>query len=255
MATNIVTVCLPPVAPERVHDALVEVMAPYDQNMDSGVSGGEWQGEWDWWHVFGGDDERGLRVRSGFEDDPRIIRNPVYREGEKRLGTRSRCDGGPRGLLDFDTDRAAAEEKALATWQALSALAERSQAASPLRDFLDRFARDATYPVTQARQDYMEQPFIRAAFASGLMTSTVVQEADDPVARLELGWAEFLERERSRVIPTAALIGLDGKWRDDSCVGNIRERFARTLEYLRFADRYLLGLDADVLVVRIRFHS
>ncbi|GAA1245146.1 hypothetical protein GCM10009665_39980 [Kitasatospora nipponensis] len=106
MTRDLITVCLPPSDPDEVSAALTAAMAPFEYDGQPAGPGGEWQGEWDWWHVFGGDGENGLAVRPGCEDDRRLLRNPRWSDGSARpLRPARRCDGGPRGLLDLDADR------------------------------------------------------------------------------------------------------------------------------------------------------
>ncbi|MFF7990724.1 hypothetical protein ACFZDG_13160 [Kitasatospora xanthocidica] len=48
-----------------------------------------------WWHVLGGDGDDGLPVRTGFEADPRLVRNPLWNDGSPRPSQPvGRRDGG-----------------------------------------------------------------------------------------------------------------------------------------------------------------
>ncbi|MEV6655332.1 hypothetical protein [Streptomyces sp. NPDC051219] len=264
MATDIVTVCLTPVDPEKVLESLTAALAPYDQNSDSDEGGFEWRGEWDWWHIFGGDGDKGLPVLPNFDCDPRLIRVPVYRNGDRRKRFPLRCDGGPRRLLDFDADRSSVAARASDTWENLWSLSRKSEKATSLRAFFDRCIESPQYSAQQARSEYLLQPFVRAVSDSGILGGlAVVQESQDPVSWLELGIEQFVRREVSRALPTGALVTVEGEWVDDSVdnstaespIEMVRRSNARNLEYMRFADEYLENLDGDVVVVRVLYHS
>jgi hypothetical protein len=111
-----VTVCLPPTPPQEVHAALDAAMAPFDINAPDDL----WtpDGQWDHWHIDAGDDGRRFAYRPECDGDPRLIFEPTYPSGAPRERLPFRCDGGPRGLLDFDATREAAVAWARAYWLA-----------------------------------------------------------------------------------------------------------------------------------------
>ncbi|MGC9376185.1 hypothetical protein [Streptomyces sp. MH13] len=95
MAHEMITVCLPPDAHRSLRAAIDEAMAPFDLNGDHEP----YRGEWDrWWLGRPGEE---FDVLPGHQADPRLVRAPRDAYGEPRDGTPGRCDGGPRGLLDF----------------------------------------------------------------------------------------------------------------------------------------------------------
>jgi hypothetical protein len=96
MAHEMVTVCLPADDTRDLHSAIESAMAPFDVNGDHEP----YQGEWDhWWLGRPGEE---IDVLPGHEDDPRLVRAPLDAYGDTRQWTLGQCDGGPRGLLDFE---------------------------------------------------------------------------------------------------------------------------------------------------------
>ncbi|MER7488446.1 hypothetical protein ABTY20_21590 [Streptomyces sp. NPDC126497] len=106
MANEMVTVCLPPDAHRDLRAAIETAMAPFDMNGDHEP----YQGEWDqWWLGRPGEE---FDVLPGRGADPRLVRAPRDASGRPRHWTREQCDGGPRGLLDFQGMRTRAARSA-----------------------------------------------------------------------------------------------------------------------------------------------
>ncbi|MFD7136493.1 hypothetical protein [Streptomyces sp. NPDC059894] len=106
MAHEMITVCLPPDAHQYLQAAIEEAMAPFDLNGDHEP----YQGEWDqWWLGRPGEE---FDVLPGHEGDPRLVRALRDARGENRHWARGQCDGGPRGLLDFQGMRTRAAQLA-----------------------------------------------------------------------------------------------------------------------------------------------
>ncbi|MDX2591446.1 hypothetical protein PV343_03975 [Streptomyces sp. WI03-4A] len=108
MAKQRITVCVPspsdPAAPDALHRAIGEVMAPYHYDSEP-LPHPNWVGEWDYWFVSGSNCP--FAVLPGHEDDLRLVRHDEWEKSSGEL-PRDRCHGGPHGLLDLDTDRQAA---------------------------------------------------------------------------------------------------------------------------------------------------
>ncbi|GAA5031414.1 hypothetical protein [Streptomyces siamensis] len=106
MAYEMVTLCLPPDSHQYLYAAIEEAMAPFDLNGDHEP----YQGEWDqWWLGRPGEE---FDVLPGHEHDPRLVRAPRDASGALRHWALGRCDGGPRGLLDFQGMRIRAADMA-----------------------------------------------------------------------------------------------------------------------------------------------
>ncbi|GHF60299.1 hypothetical protein GCM10018790_42830 [Kitasatospora xanthocidica] len=251
MTRDMLTVCLPPTDPADVAEALAGAMAPYWNDAEV-PPGGEWQGEWQWWHVFGGDGDHGLPVRAGYEADPRLVRNPLWSDGSPRPAQPVvRCDGGPRGLLDLDRDRASVAEEAGADWDAWTAF---SADYEPALSESEMFAQTSGSP--QWREAFFAQPVIRAVAALRPTWEEAPRwaRAHDPVACYAGGREQYVRRMASRVVPTNVLLTLDGEWIDGNWLSHDPDALVGH-RYRDFADRYLDDLAEDALMVRIRFHD
>ncbi|MEU9011480.1 hypothetical protein AB0D12_17195 [Streptomyces sp. NPDC048479] len=211
-------------------------MAPYDDNR-ADVPQPDSVGEWDYWYISAGGWE--FAVLAGHEDDPRIVREG---EDEHRARPRNRCDGGPKGLLDFDADRAPAAEDAARRrheWQEFAAAYPPSL---PLGHFWQKaFLDPAGYPERQALEDFGDQPVIRALRAESELHDRL---GDDPVAVYGDDLAAFVELKTADVLPTWALLTLDGR-----CFEGGTHACRRSL------DACLDALPADAMVVRVLYHS
>ena len=108
-----INVCLPPSAGVDLEAALQAAMAPFDINLSADYNP---DGMWDWWRIDAGEGER-FAVKPEHDGDPRLIHcDPDEIIGYQREPLR--CDGGPRGLLDFDASRREAYLQALTRWEA-----------------------------------------------------------------------------------------------------------------------------------------
>lgn len=98
MTSFTVTVCLLSSAVDGdPMAAITAAMLPYDFNIDP-QSFNE-NGEWDRWCPMSYDN---FVVLPEYDDDPRLLRHPVWPNGEPRPREFFRCDGAPRGLLDVE---------------------------------------------------------------------------------------------------------------------------------------------------------
>lgn len=181
MAKGRVTVCVPacdPEDPESLRRAIGQAMAPYDYNRED-IPHPDWVGEWDYWAISGAGCE--FAVRPGHEDDPRLVRHDEWREPPEEL-PRSRCHGGPRGLLDLDTDRAEAAREAARRW-----------------DDWRRFEARHTGPKAVLRA-IAEDP-----------------ELEERFTHIPYDWfgrdrEAYIAERVDDVLPTTALLTLDGRW-------------------------------------------
>lgn len=249
MAHAIVTICMLDVEESKLQECIVSAMLPYNMEHDP-------NNKWDSWVIFGGDADWGLAVRPGHDDDPRLVRNLCYGNGEPRQRWPLRCDGGPKSLLDFDTDRDKEAGLAEADWAEWNAFASDYPAAKPMRYFLNRHSvSPIQYPMVRAWNEYVDQPLIRVVRKqSGLEAVRLWNEFQDPVTRFGTEQSEYVRRRVARVVPTPALIQTDGEWVDDESFGDQFDA-SRWDRYFDVADRYLDALESDAMVVRVRFHS
>ena len=211
MARDIITVCLPPTAPADVPDALAAAMAPFWNDAEI-APGDDWQGEWEWWHIFGGHDAQALAVRPSCEDDPRLVRNPLWSDGSLRPPLPpGRCDGGPRGLLDLDLDRSPVAGAAGADWDGWTAFSAGFEPA-----LSEAAITEQSSDGWAGRAAFFEQPVIRAvaALANDPQAPQWATKAQDPVAHYSGSREPYVRRFASRAVTTNVLLTLDGRWLD-----------------------------------------
>ncbi|MFF4922360.1 hypothetical protein ACFY4B_17405 [Kitasatospora sp. NPDC001261] len=255
MPRDIATVCLEATPAENVMAALTASLAPFAheaQPVDN-----RWQGEWDWWHVYGGDGEHGLAVRLGHENDPRLIRHPTWLDGSPRPAQPAhRCDGGPRGLLDLDTERTAAAVAAATEWDAWFTFAARFPPAHSLRTITER-SRSGSSAASSAYQAFRKQPLIQA-FAAWQQSDPYAPtwtKHSDPIGHFDVSREQYMHRAAIRVQTTNILVTIDGRWIDRFEYTPTPQQPVAANAYFDFADQYLHNLPEDAIIVRVRFHS
>ncbi|MEV7930865.1 hypothetical protein [Kitasatospora sp. NPDC088779] len=252
MPRDIATVCLDATAADDVTTALTAALAPFEH--DAQPIDDRWQGEWDWWHVYGGDGEYGLAVRPGHENDPRLIRSPTWLDGSPRPAQpANRCDGGPRGLLDLDTERTAAGVAAAREWDAWSAFAARFPPAHSLRTIAGRGPAATNSPY----QAFMAQPVMQAlaAWRQSDPDAPTWTKQQDPLWHFAGSREQHAHRTATRVQTTNVLLTVDGRWIDCFDYTPTPQQPVAANAYFDFADRYLRELPEDAVIVRVRFHS
>ncbi|WP_030435745.1 hypothetical protein [Actinoplanes subtropicus] len=253
-----VNVCLAPPAAGDVDAALAAAMAPFDHNL---TSDGNPAGEWDWWCIDGGPGSR-FAVRPEHDGDPRL----VYGDDEAEP---LRCDGGPRGLLDFPATRRHAVERARGEWRAqqhdFRRLVADHPGARPLTAFLARHEADPVgYPRERAVADHHAQPLVRALSHSSAwerypsLGVRMLHPDSDPITELTRDPQPDFDRAAAWAITAYALLTAAGQWIDPEQLGPFaapRDGEAATDAYVRQADAYLDTIGDDYLIVRLLCHS
>ncbi|MFS4095857.1 hypothetical protein [Streptomyces sp. AF1A] len=263
MSKFYLNVCLPPTSPQELRAALDAVMAPFDINFPDD----EWNpnGEWDWWHIDAGD-EGGFAVGPEFDGDPRLIFGTTSSAGRPRRPLR--CDGGPRGLLDFEATKAEAVAEARARWQAeqrdFARLVADHPSAEPLSAFLARHrANPRGYPREQAVADHHAQPLVRALSHRSArerypnLGLWVLGPESDPISCFTRDLRADLDGAASWALATTALLTLDGQWTEADRPGpftHVLPGEEPSAAYARQTTAYLDGLHEDCIVVRMLCH-
>ncbi|WP_433609026.1 hypothetical protein ACQP2P_37145 [Dactylosporangium sp. CA-139114] len=228
---------------QPVVEAVAAALEPFDMAYGP-------DGRWDRWRIDGW-----LPVRAGCEDDPRVLRVSEPREG----WVPDRCDGAPRGLLDFTLVRSAARERAEAVWAEWYEIARRCPAGRPLGDFLLRHRADPEgYSLDAARLDHRSQPVMQAYIAAHDIGPGVIWfESNDPIGLFGYEPEPYVGNRVARVVPASELLRLDGVWVEYGDYPNSGNRFDHTSwdAYYRAADAYLDALPGDAYVVQIHIHS
>ncbi|MGW3498620.1 hypothetical protein [Streptomyces sp. NPDC001020] len=244
MAKQRITVCVAPPSdpadPDALREAIGEAMAPYHYGRED-IPHPDWVGEWDYWAISGG--RYAFAVLLGHEDDPRLVRVGDWQQGsEWEELDRGRCHGGPRGILDLDTDREAAAQEAALRWDEWARFAAGHPPALPAAHYLDRVYLDPVgYPEERARADHWDQPLIRA-----ILEDPELEErfTDDPVLFFGPDREAFVAAHAAQVLPTPALLTLDGRWLEDGGPA-----------YRRWFNTYLDALPPETMLVRVLYHS
>ncbi|MFJ3231224.1 hypothetical protein [Streptomyces sp. NPDC086787] len=221
MAKDTVTLCLPPVPRDRVPQAIDAAMTAHAD---------EW---WDGWWPSSRDSGWEFLVVSGAGHDPRLVRTLHHPNGDPRELPPGRCDGGPRGLLDFDTPRAEVAARARAAWHEWRRLARTLPPAAPVEVFADHPDR---------WHAHREQPLI-GALDDLLMSEGLCFMHAEPADHFGDDPDAYARAEAARVIPSNILVTLDG-----------RRLESGPADYYPFADAYLNDLDPDAYVVRLTVH-
>ncbi|MEU1401466.1 hypothetical protein ABZ471_03720 [Streptomyces sp. NPDC005728] len=242
MGKQRMTVCIQPpggpAGPDALRRAIGEAMAPYCYDREDIPHPG-WVGEWDYWFISGAN--CGFVILPGHEDDPRLVRYDEWKESSEELPW-DRCHGGPRALLDLDADRVTAAQEAAGRWDDWSRFAAGHPPALPAGHYLDRAYLDPVgYPEQRARAEYAAQPLIRAMSEDPELRERFPY---DPIAFFGPDRDEFVADCVSRVLPTPALLTLDGRWIEEGGP-----------EYRRLFNTYLDSLPPETMVVRVLYHS
>jgi hypothetical protein len=257
MATFRANVCLEPSAANDVNAALTAAMAPFDYNLAD-----NWNpaGEWDWWRIDAG---RGYRfaVRPEHDGDPRLVHG---KDDPEPL----HCDGGPRGLLDFDATRQQAVDRARAEWHAeqrdFQKLVTDHPAAQPLTAFLARHEADPEgYPREQAVADHHAQPLVRALNHQTAwerypsLGIWVLGPNTDPITRFTRDPQRDFDHAAAWAVTAYALLTTEGQWIEPDKLGpfaELRDGEDANGAYTRQSSAYLDNLDEDCIVVRLLCH-
>ncbi|GAA1972380.1 hypothetical protein [Catenulispora subtropica] len=257
-----INVCLPASATADVEVALTTAMAPFDMNLSADYNP---DGMWDWWRIDAGEDQRFV-VKPEHDGDPRLIHSDPDAVGYQRQPLR--CDGGPRGLLDFNASRREALAQALSQWEAEQQDFQRLVAdhppAHPLTEFLARHAADPDiYPREQAVADHHTQPLVQALNHGSAwdrypnLGLWVLGPNSDPISSFTQDPQPGFAHAEAWAIMATALLTLNGEWIESDQLGSFTD--VRTGEdkydaYARQATDYLAALDDDCIIVRLLCH-
>ena len=251
-----VNVCLPPAALSDIERALAEAMAPFEMNRTDTFDP---DATWDWYRIDAG--RQRFAVKPQHDGDPRLIHAEQVTAGAPLEPLR--CDGGPRGLLDFAACRREARTEALAYWEAQHRDFERLVAdhppAEPLTAFLARHAADPEgYPRKQAVADHHAQPLIKALNHQSVferypnLGAWVLGPDTDPITVYTRDPQQSLELAETWAVARAALLTLDGEWTGIKPYSPDPDE--ESDEFARRSTAYLEALDEDCVVVRVLCH-
>jgi hypothetical protein len=175
---------------QPVAEAIAAALAPFDMGQDA-------DGRWDSWRIGVVGRYGPLPVRTGSEGDSRILRVSEPPE----WWSSGRCDGAPRGLLDFTRDRAAARYWAEAEWDEWHEVERHHPVGRPVSEF-----------EFQDRAAFADQPVMRAYMEPrGLDPQRMVwQRFSDPMTVCGYDRENYVRRQVARTAPVDELLRLDG---------------------------------------------
>ncbi|MFJ5532406.1 hypothetical protein [Streptomyces sp. NPDC093261] len=211
------------------------------------------QSKWDWWQIGG-------RWADHFIHRPdadlrRLVRGSRSWMNEKDPHKLGYCDGGPRGLLDFEAMREEAARKAAKEFDRWTDLTRDLPEALPWEHFtarVDAEGKDA-YSIEQARKDYREQARVKAAAGD----TEFRHWWEDVVAHFAAGRDALLEKARLEAVPGYALLRQDGTWDEPGRMGWFgmsEETDSSRAMFKGRTNAYLEELDPDAVIVNVDCH-
>jgi hypothetical protein len=213
---------------------------------------------WDWWCI-GGRWRNSLHAKRGVQASALITSERHYTEQYRKPGDEVkqwaskglRCDGGPKGLLDFESMRDEAAAQANARYDEWDKICADTPPAHAWAYFIG--LKDAgELTIEQARERYGAQPRIVA-----VRKNEELSWYDDAVEHFGMGREEYVANARRDAVPGYALITLDRQWMAPGRMGwfGMSTDEPGTVDaYKTEANAYLEGLDDDVLIVQIDCH-
>jgi hypothetical protein len=199
-----VTVCLPPTAPVDLVPALDVAMGPFEAMRGFPDE----RDIWDSWRISGGSSGAGFLIRSGFEDDPRLIHDQPSYTGAVRPSRPGMCAGGPRGFLDLAKPYAEDTRDAERGWDLWHEVAPHFPPAKSLDEL-----RAATGSFSEAGRLYLEQPVIQEFHRIGIDTKIWYRLGGlepDGVPELARDRSDFVRRQVALNARSTDLLTLDG---------------------------------------------
>ncbi|MCZ4509186.1 hypothetical protein O3Q52_13425 [Streptomyces sp. ActVer] len=239
MARLILTVCLPPLEPGAVRQAIADAIAPYDHNGEGeDLPPGEWYA---WWL---GSTGQQFWIKPGFEDDPLLIREYETRQDGVYVSPPGRCSGGPVRLLDIHGQRSQAAADADALWCEWEGF---SSGFPPARSLDDLIAEEpeATYlHAGPAWHRYAAQPVMRAVLDDPDLQARFGQRA---VGDFGVGRDRYVRRKADESLVHDDLLTLDGEWISSDSMPHD--------EYVEFFNTHIDELPLDAVLVNLNYNT
>ncbi len=214
---------------------------------------------WDWW-VIGGRWRNHFHAKQGVDASALILSEPHYTEKYLKPGDEVqkwapnnglRCDGGPIGLLDFDSMRTEAANEAAERFGEWEKICADTPHAEPWTHFAG-LAEFGELTWDQARDFYHSQPRVKK-----LAVHEKLRLRDNPIGEFMPGREEYIELARRAAVPAYALITLQREWVAPgrmSLFGMSSDEPGTRDAFKTAANKYLESLPDDVIVVQIDCH-
>ena len=206
--------------------------------------------KWDWYQI-GGRWNGYFPVKPEAAGDPRLI------AGAPGVGGRpcrdGWCDGGPRGLLDFEALRKARATEAANEYDRWTALVDGLPEARPWSHFLGLHeANPDGYPIVRAREEYGAQPRVRKARMSDDLCWF-----DDIITHFSPSRDAYAQRAAEQAVPGYAFLDLDGVWHAPGRMGWFgmsSDTEDDRAAYLRQMNERLDALDPATFLIAVDCH-
>lgn len=203
--------------------------------------------KWDYWRVGGR--WRDHFIAAEWPDERLITTDADWDSPSERK--RRGCDGGPRGLLDFDAMRDLAAGRRVEAYDGWQTIVEKHGQPPAWRDLyglveLGELDRD------EARRRYNTHPAIVAARGAD-----IAGWGEGPEEMYGTTREEFIRLRHLEAVPGYALVTLDGEWIAPGRMGWFgmsTDEAGEREAYWIAANKYLEELDPDALVVCLDLH-
>lgn len=203
--------------------------------------------KWDYWRIGGR--WRDYFIATEWPDERLITSDRGWDSPTERK--RWGCDGGPRGLLDFDAMRDTWSGKRVEAFDQWQVIVDKHGQPPVWRD-LCGLVDLKELGIDEARRQYNAHPAIKAARDADIDSWNDSLEEMYGTTR-----DEFIRLARLEAVPGYALVTLDGEWMAPGRMGwfgmssdEAGDREAYRIE----ANRYLEALDPGVFVVALDLH-
>lgn len=233
----------------------------YDQyQMEVGKDGGpvrafKWstynkRSKWDW-YLIGGRWTGYYDLKPEFIGDPRVINGQAGAMTEPNED-RSKCDGGPVEMLNFESMRLHNALEGMEKYRRFHSIVSQHPAADGWPHFAD-LAGSGQMEIDDARRAYREQPAVQALDQDEVFRHWWGEPFE------EFGYSEddFIAIKRREAVSGFALLTLDGEWRGPGEMGwfGMSSDTPGSQEAFQVAsNKYLEDLPGDTYVIAVDVH-
>lgn len=209
------------------------------------------QSKWDWWSV-GGRWHRSFIALPQHDGDPLLINGARSLVMEPQEDAPLTCDGGPRRMLDLETQRARAVGEASVRWHEFRKHMQQHPGTKPWSWHRAEVEAERM-TIDEARERYHGQPGVKAL----MDLPRELAYRDDPFAEFAVALDVYLADGRAGAVPGWALLTVEGVWMERGSMGWFGmsdATDASTDTYRNAANAYIDALDGDALLISVDVH-
>ncbi|QVQ54468.1 hypothetical protein J4H86_12835 [Spiractinospora alimapuensis] len=200
--------------------------------------------KWDLWSIggrYGGFFRLATTVPPDLPDD---LEHTAYEDGA--------VNGAPKRFLDLEGMRSEAADRAGRAWDAFEAVRSQHPQAKGWSAFHERFrANPIAYPITQARNDYWDQPLVREPLPEDVRSSPC------PIDRFNTSRSVHTRRAYDRGPLGFALLTREGEWMAPGRMGWFATTDATQADWETYATKanaYIDALSGDTYLIAVDCH-